>query len=462
MEGTILAQSHKSEEALTSAPIGPLMVKLALPAVAAQLINMLYNIVDRIYIGHIPQVGRTALTGLGVTFPILMLISAFTAFAGMGGAPLASIRLGAGDREEAEKILGNSTALLLILAALLTTVFSIIKEPVLMAFGASEDTIGYALDYISIYLMGTVFVQLALGLNAYITAQGQALAAMCSVLIGAILNILLDPLFIFVFRMGVRGAALATIISQGVSACWVVGFLCSRRSSLRIRTKNLRLELPVVGRIAALGIAPFIMQSTESLVTVVLNSGLQFYGGDLYVATVTVMQSVMQMVVMPVQGITQGVQPIMSYNFGAKNYARVRETFRLLLRTTLTVTISAFLLVFLFPKPLALIFNGDLELVELTGQVMPIFFGGIWAFGAQMACQSAFMAMGQAKTSLFLALLRKVILLVPLAILLPWITGSVMGIYAAEPVADILASATTLTLFLHKRKTLLPAQNREK
>ena len=223
-----------------------------------------------------------------------------------------------------------------------------------------------------------------------------------------------------------------------------------------------RLELPVVGRIAALGIAPFIMQSTESLVTVVLNSGLQFYGGDLYVATVTVMQSVMQMVVMPVQGITQGVQPIMSYNFGAKNYARVRETFRLLLRTTLTVTISAFLLVFLFPKPLALIFNGDLELVELTGQVMPIFFGGIWAFGAQMACQSAFMAMGQAKTSLFLALLRKVILLVPLAILLPWITGSVMGIYAAEPVADILASATTLTLFLHKRKTLLPAQNREK
>ena len=445
-----MAQSHKSEEALSSAPIGPLMVKLALPAVAAQLINMLYNIVDRIYIGHIPQVGRTALTGLGVTFPILMLISAFTAFAGMGGAPLASIRLGAGDREEAEKILGNSTALLLILAALLTTVFSIIKEPVLMAFGASEDTIGYALDYISIYLMGTVFV------------QGQALAAMCSVLIGAILNILLDPLFIFVFRMGVRGAALATIISQGVSACWVVGFLCSRRSSLRIRTKNLRLELPVVGRIAALGIAPFIMQSTESLVTVVLNSGLQFYGGDLYVATVTVMQSVMQMVVMPVQGITQGVQPIMSYNFGAKNYARVRETFRLLLRTTLTVTISAFLLVFLFPKPLALIFNGDLELVELTGQVMPIFFGGIWAFGAQMACQSAFMAMGQAKTSLFLALLRKVILLVPLAILLPWITGSVMGIYAAEPVADILASATTLTLFLHKRKTLLPAQNREK
>ncbi|MEY8319334.1 MATE family efflux transporter [Oscillospiraceae bacterium 50-58] len=442
--------------ALASAPVGPLMFKLALPAVAAQLINMLYNIVDRIYIGHIPEVGRAALTGLGVTFPILMLISAFTAFAGMGGAPLASIHLGAGDREGAEKILGNSTTLLLCLAAVLTTLFSVVKEPLLMAFGASEDTIGYALDYISIYLMGTVFVQLALGLNAYITAQGQALVAMCSVLIGAVLNILLDPLFIFGFRMGVKGAALATIISQGVSACWVVGFLCSGRSGLRIRRKNMGLAPKVIGSIAALGIAPFIMQSTESLVTVVLNSGLQHYGGDLYVGTITVMQSVMQMVVMPVQGITQGVQPIMSYNFGAKNYQRVRQVFRLLLRTTLTVTVAAFLVVTAFPKPLALIFNDDRELVELVGRVMPIFFGGIWAFGAQMACQSAFMAMGQAKTSLFLALLRKVILLVPLAILLPMITQNVMGIYVAEPVADILASATTLTLFLHKRKTLLP------
>ena len=277
------------------------------------------------------------------------------------------------------------------------------------------------------------------------------------VLIGAVLNILLDPLFIFGFHMGVRGAALATIISQGVSACWVVGFLCSRRSGLRIRRKNMRLDVKVVGSIASLGVAPFIMQSTESLVTVVLNSGLQFYGGDLYVATVTVMQSVMQMVVMPVQGITQGVQPIMSYNFGAKNYRRVRQVFRLLLRTTLTVTITSFLIVTLFPKPLALIFNDDRELVELVAKVMPIFFGGIWAFGAQMACQSAFMAMGQARTSLFLALLRKVILLVPLAIVLPMVTGSVIGIYAAEPVADILASATTLTLFLRKRKTLLPA-----
>ena len=448
--------NHSSEEALASAPIGILMLKLAVPAVAAQVINMLYNIVDRIYIGHIPEVGRTALTGLGITFPIIMLVSAFAAFAGQRGAPLASIRLGAGDRNGAEKILGSSTSMLLCTSVVLTVVFSIIKEPVLMAFGASADTIGYAVDYISIYLLGTIFVQYALGLNTFISAQGKAMVAMCSVLIGAVLNIILDPVFIFVFNLGVRGAAIATVISQGVSALWVVGFLCSGRSGLRIRVANLRPNWSVMSKIAALGIAPFIMQSTESLVTVVLNSGLQRYGGDLYVGTLTIMQSVMQMVVMPTQGITQGVQPIMSYNYGAHNYSRVRKTFKLLLKVTLTVTVCAFLVVLLIPEQLALIFNDDPELVALTGKMMPIFFGGIWAFGAHMACQSAFMAMGHAKTSLFLALLRKVILLVPLAIFLPWAMDNVLGIYIAEPVADFLASTTTLTLFLLRRKSLLP------
>ena len=452
--------NRSSEEALASAPIGILMLKLAVPAVAAQVINMLYNIVDRIYIGHIPEVGRTALTGLGITFPIIMLVSAFAAFAGQGGAPLASIRLGAGDRNGAEKILGNSTTMLLCTSVVLTVVFSIIKEPVLMAFGASADTIGYAVDYISIYLLGTIFVQYALGLNTFISAQGKAMVAMCSVLIGAVLNIILDPVFIFVFNMGVQGAAIATVISQGVSACWVVGFLCSGRSGIRIRKVNLKPNWSVMGKIAALGIAPFIMQSTESLVTVVLNSGLQRYGGDLYVGTLTIMQSVMQMVVMPTQGITQGVQPVMSYNYGAQNYQRVRKTFKLLLKVTLTVTVCAFLIVSLIPEQLALIFNDDPELVELTGKMMPIFFGGIWAFGAQMACQSAFMAMGQARTSLFLALLRKVILLIPLALLLPWAMGNVLGIYIAEPVADILASSTTLTLFLLRRKKLLPLEEK--
>ena len=454
--------SHKDEQALANAPIGPLMLKLALPAVAAQVINMLYNIVDRIYIGHIPVVGQTALTGVGVTFPIIMLISAFAAFAGQGGAPLASIRLGAGDREEAERILGNSLTMLLCAAVVLTISFSIFKRPLLMAFGASEDTIGYGLDYIGIYLLGTLFVQLALGLNTFISAQGKATVAMLSVLIGAVLNIVLDPVFIFLFDLGVRGAAIATVFSQAVSAAWVFFFLCSRRSGLRIRWGNMRLQAKTAGKIAGLGIAPFIMQSTESLVTVVLNTGLQTFGNDLYVGSMTILQSVMQMITMPTQGITQGVQPIMSYNYGAGNYRRVRDTFKRLLTVTLTVTISAFLIVSIFPEALARLFNNNAELVELVGRVMPIFFGGIWAFGAQMACQATFMALGQARTSLFLALLRKVILLVPLAIILPRVTGSVIGIYVAEPIADFLASATTLTLFLSRRKKLLPAPPKEK
>ena len=439
-----MARTFQNEQALASAPIGPLMLRLAAPAVAAQLINVLYNIVDRIYIGHIAVVGKTALTGVGVTFPILTLISAFSAFAGMGGAPLASIRLGAGDRKGAEAILGSAVSMLVTMALVLTVGFSVFQRPLLLAFGASADTIGYATDYLTIYLLGTIFVQLSLGLNTFISAQGKAMPAMCSVLIGAVLNILLDPLFIFVFRMGVKGAALATILSQAVSAVWVVGFLCSDRSGLHICREHLGFRPRVMGKIAALGVAPFIMQSTESLVTVVLNVGAQKYGGDLYVASITILQSVMQIIVMPSHGITTGVQPIMSYNYGAKNYDRVRAVFRRLLAVTMTVTTAAFLLVALFPAAVALMFNG-----------------GVWAFGAQVACQSTFMALGQAKTSLFLALLRKIILLVPLAVLLPWLSGSVMGLYAAEPVADFLASATTLTLFLKRRKTLLPLKTQE-
>ena len=453
-----MARTFQNEQALASAPIGPLMLRLAAPAVAAQLINVLYNIVDRIYIGHIAVVGKTALTGVGVTFPILTLISAFSAFAGMGGAPLASIRLGAGDRKGAEAILGSAVSMLVTMALVLTVGFSVFQRPLLLAFGASADTIGYATDYLTIYLLGTIFVQLSLGLNTFISAQGKAMPAMCSVLIGAVLNILLDPLFIFVFHMGVKGAALATILSQAVSACWVLAFLCCPHSILRIRRAYVRPDPRVMGKIAGLGVAPFIMQSTESLVTVVLNTGMQTYGGDLYVGSITIIQSIMQMIVMPTQGITQGVQPIMSYNYGAKNYRRVRQTFKRLLAVTMTVTCSAFVMVALIPGVLARIFTPEQELIQLVSRVMPLFFGGIWAFGAQMACQSTFMALGQARTSLFLALLRKVILLVPLALILPRVTGSVMGIYAAEPIADILASATTLTLFLSQRKKLLPTE----
>ena len=449
------AGAQGSDQLLGTAPIGRLILKLALPAVAAQFINVLYNIVDRIYIGNIPGIGATALTGVGVAFPILMVISAFAAFAGMGGAPLASIRLGAGDKKGAERILGNSFCFLLIISLVLTVGFQVFKRPLLYAFGASDNLIGYATDYITIYLWGTVSVQLALGLNTFISAQGRSTTAMLSVAIGAVLNLLLDPLFIFVFGMGVKGAAVATIISQTVSAVWVVAFLFSQSSVIRLRRATLRIEPRVLGSIAALGVAPFIMQSTESLVNIVLNTGLQTYGGDLYVGSMTIMQSVMQMLVMPIQGITQGAQPIMSYNYGAKNYSRVRKTFSLLLKVMLLVTVSGFALAALLPGVLARMFTQDAELIEIVKKMMPIFFGGIWAFGAQMACQTTFMALGQAKISLFLALLRKVVLLVPLALLLPVVMGgNVLGIYIAEPVADVIASFTTLSLFLIKRKTL--------
>ena len=449
--------ANTKDEMLGTESIPKLMLRLSLPAVAAQFINMLYNIVDRIYIGNIPEIGDMALTGVGVTFPIIMLISAFSAFAGMGGAPLASIRMGAGDRKGAERILGNCFTLLLCISAVLTVVFLVFKEPLLYMFGASDNIIGYALDYITIYLFGTLFVQMALGLNTFISAQGQATTAMLSVLIGAIINIVLDPILIFGFHMGVKGAALATIFSQAVSAAWVLRFLFSKKSGIRIRRENIRLNKKVVASVAALGIAPFIMLATESLVSITLNSGLQKYGGDLYVGSMTIIQSIMQMIVMPVQGIVQGAQPIMSYNYGAQKYDRVRKTFFLLLRVTLSVTVLACLATVFFPTVFARLFTPKAELIALTAQVMPIFFAGIWAFGAQMACQTTFMALGQAKTSLFLALLRKIILLVPLALILPLAMNNVMGIFLAEPIADIIASVTTLVLFLAGYKKLLPS-----
>ena len=442
----------KSDNKLGTEKIGKLVFSLALPAVIAQMVNVLYNIVDRMYIGHIPKIGSTALTGLGVCFPILMLISAFSAFVGSGGAPLASIQLGKGNKKEAEKILGNGVTMLLAFSLILTFGFMIFKEPLLYAFGASDKTFTYANQYLTIYLLGTIFVQAAIGLNTFITCQGQAKVAMFSVLIGAIINIVLDPIFIFVFDLGVRGAALATIISQGCSAIWVVAFLVSKRSSLRIKLSNLKPNWKIIGAIAALGVSPFIMQATESLINIVFNSGLKHYGGDVYVGSMTILQSVMQLFVLPTQGITMGTQPIISYNYGAKNHQRVKDAFKYTLIVTVIITIMATISVALFPQVFARMFTSDQELIALVVKVLPIFMAGIWIFGVQMACQSAFM--GQAKISLFLALLRKVILLIPLAIILPRFTG-VMGIYYAEPIADILAAITTGTLFALSFKKIL-------
>lgn len=437
----------QKDERLGTAPLGKLMLSMSLPAVAAQIINVLYNIVDRIYIGHIEGYGQMALTGVGLTSPILLMISAFSAFAGMGGAPLASIQLGKKNRDEAEKILGNSLAMLLSCSVFLTVLFSIFKEPILYAFGASENTIGYAMEYLSIYLVGTIFVQLALGLNTYISGQGQAKVAMLSVLIGAVLNIVLDPLFIFIFEMGVKGAALATIISQAVSALWVLGFLLSEKTVIKIRKENVRFNKKIIASIAALGVAPFIMQSTESFVLITLNSGLQKYGGDLYVGALSIMTSVMQLITVPVQGITQGSQPIMSYNYGARNYKRVKGVFGRMLMVSLAITMILAGSAIFVPELFAKLFSDSEELVELTCRYMPVYFLGMTVFGIQMACQSTFIALGQAKTSLFIACLRKIILLIPLALILPKFMG-VDGVYTAEPVADFISVATTSVLFI--------------
>jgi putative MATE family efflux protein len=444
----------KNDEKLGCAPLGRLMLGMALPSVAAQLINVLYNIVDRIYLGHIPGYGELALTGVGITAPILMVISAFSAFVGMGGAPQASMKLGKKKYDEAEKILGSSVMLLLVFSVVLTVVFQVIKTPVLYAFGASDNTILYARSYITIYMCGTVFVQLSLGLNTYISGQGNARVAMLSVLIGAIINIVLDPLFIFALNLGVGGAALATIISQAVSAAWVLRFLTSDKSVMRIRRKYIRFDKRTMLNIASLGISPFIMQSTESIVMITLNTGLQKYGGDLYVGTMSIMTSIMQLIVVPVQGFTNGIQPIISYNYGAGNIGRVKGTFVRMLCVSLVGTILLAGSVVLNPRMFAVLFSSNEELISLTCRYMPVYFFGIIIFGIQVSCQATFLALGQAKISLFIALLRKVILLIPLAVILPKFMG-VAGIYRAEPIADILSVTVTSILFILTARRLL-------
>lgn len=438
--------------------IGKLIFSMAAPAVVAQLVNVLYNIVDRMYIGRIEDVGSLALTGLGVCFPIITLIAAFSAFVGAGGAPLAAIQMGKQNHEKAEKILGNGVSALLIITVILTVFFYVYKEPLLYAFGGSDETIVYSLQYLNIYLLGTVFVQLSLGLNMFITSQGNAKVAMVSVLIGAIVNIVLDPIFIFGFDMGVSGAALATVISQACSAVWIVRFLTSEKSLIRIRVKNLKISFKVLGGIMALGISPFIMQATESLITITLNNGLQKYGGDLYVGSMTIIQSIMQMIVIPAMGITQGTQPIISYNYGAGNMDRVKATFKRVLLITFSVTTIASLATVLFPEIFARIFTADKALIEIVAMAMPIFMSGIWIFGVQIACQAAFVGLGKAGISLFLALLRKVFLLMPLVLILPGYFG-IMGIFYAEPIADITAATITGLLFYFSLRRLMKETN---
>lgn len=449
------------EQRMATEGIGKLMISMAVPSVIAQIINILYSVVDRIYIGHIKGVGMEALTGVGVTFPIITLISAFSAFVGSGGAPLAAIWLGKGDRKRAEKILGNGVTMLIFFTVILMVFFYSFKRQLLYMFGASDATIEYALNYISIYLAGTIFVELALGLNAFIISQGQSKTAMLSVLIGAVFNIVLDPVFIFLLGMGVKGAAYATVISQAASAFWTVSFLLSRKSSLTIKPEAMIPELRVVGNVMSLGISPFIMRATESLVSIVLNSGLQKYGGDVHVGSLTIMQSVMQMYTTPLGGFTQGIQPVISYNFGAGNFERVKKLYRSMITSCFLIAASATILMMLFPGFFAGIFTSDAELIALVKSVMPIFMCGMLVFGLQQGIQPVFLALGQAKISLFIAVFRKIVLLVPLALLLPLKFG-VMGIYYAEPVADILSALTATGLFLFNIKKIVSQETLKK
>ena len=440
-------QQNQTEE-LGTCSVGKLLFKLAVPAIAAQIINLLYNLVDRMYIGHIAEVGKLALTGVGVCLPLIMLISAFAALVSMGAAPRASIFLGKGEKDNAEKTLGNSFSLLVIISIILTLIFFFFAEDLLLIFGASENTIEYATSYMKIYSIGTIFVQLTLGLNAFISAQGFAKVSMMTVLIGAIFNIVLDPILIFGFNMGVSGAALATIISQALSMLWILKFLTGKKTTLKIKRKNLSLSKNIVLPSIALGLAPFIMQATESLIAVCFNSSLLKYGGDIAVGAMTILTSVMQFSMLPLNGLTQGGQPILSYNYGAKNPERVKKAVKILLISCVTYSMILWALAMITPKSFVLIFNNDPELLDFTSNALRIYMALSGIFGIQIACQQSFIALGNAKTSLFLALLRKIILLIPLIYIMPiFISDKTTAVFMAEPVADFIAVSTTAILF---------------
>lgn len=440
---------NEDKEFLGTEPIGKLLLRLALPTLAAQIINMLYNIVDRIYIGHIPHVGAAALTGVGVCMPLIMIVSAFAALVGYGGSPRASIYLGKKDVESAEKILGNCFTMQILVSLILTAVLIIWNRDLLLAFGASENTIPYANSYMNLYALGTLFVELTLGMNAFITTQGFAKTGMYSVLIGAVANIILDPVFIFLLGMGVRGAALATILSQALSCIWVVSFLCGKKTFIRIRKENLKLIPKVILPCLALGSATFIMQASESVISVCFNSSLQKYGGDMAVGAMTILTSVMQFAMLPLQGFGQGAQPIMSYNYGAKNVKRVKAAFLLLLKISMIYAVILWGCVMFFPQIFAGIFTTDTALVAFTAKALRVYLAVMFLFGIQISCQMAFNSLGRAVESIIVAVVRKFVLLIPLIYIIPQIfrADQTTAVYMAEPVADLIAVTFTAILF---------------
>ena len=440
----------ENKEFLGTESVGKLLFKLAVPTVIAQIINMLYNIVDRIYIGHMPGNGSLALTGVGVCMPIILIVSAFAALVSSGGAPRASISMGQGKYDKAESILGECFFLQVIISVILTIVLLVFGRSFLLAFGASENTIEYATSYMRIYALGTIFVQLTLGMNAFITAQGFAKTGMLTVLIGAVCNIVLDPIMIFVLNQGVSGAALATIISQGISTIWVLSFLKSNKSNIRLKKEYMTLEKDVIVPCVTLGLATFIMQASESIISVCFNSSLQRYGGDIAVGAMTILSSVMQLAMLPMQGIGQGAQPIASYNFGAKNKARVKETFKWLLVSSLVYSTLLWLFIMTCPKLFASIFSPD------AANALRIYCAALFLFGIQIACQMIFVSIGNAVDSIIVAVLRKFVLLIPLIYIVPhFVSDATTGVFLAEPIADALAVAFTATLFFFEfRKAL--------
>ena len=452
----VLDNNNLKSNELGNKPVGKLLFQLALPAIAAQIINVLYNVVDRMYIGHIPDIGAKALTGVGVTMPVIMAVSAFAYLISMGGSPRASIMMGKQDYDKAEEIVGNCAMTLIIISVTLTIILLLFSKPLLMVFGASENTIIYALRYLRIYSIGTIFVQLALGLNAFITAQGKAKTSMFTVLIGAVTNIILDPIFIFVFNMDVRGAALATIISQAISCIWILSFMTSKRTVLKLKLKNLKISPNIILPCLALGFSPFIMQFTESILFVSFNTSLLKYGGDLAVGAMTILSSIMQFSFLPIMGLTQGAQPIISYNYGANNLNRVKSAFKILLISCLSFSFLMWFISEFFPYIFVRIFTSDEELINYAIWALKIYMAASLIFGAQTACQQTFVALGNAKISAFLAILRKVILLIPLIFILPiFIENKVMAVLLAEPIADFLAVCTTVTLFTISFKKLV-------
>ena len=447
---------EKDKDFLGTEPIGKLLLRLAIPTLAAQLINMLYNVVDRIYIGHIPKVGALALTGVGVCMPLIMIVSAFAVLVGNGGAPRASIYMGQNNKEDAEKTLGNCFATQILVAIVLTIVLLLGNRTFLLAFGASENTISYAAAYMNIYAVGTIFVQLTLGLNAFITAQGFAKTGMLSVLIGAVINIVLDPIFIFGLHMGVRGAALATIISQACSCIWVVSFLFGKKTFLKIQRKNMKLEARIILPSLALGLATFIMQASESIITVCFNSSLLKYGGDIAVGAMTILTSVMQFAMLPLQGLGQGAQPILSYNYGAKNVDRVRGTFRLLLKVSVGYAVILWLCVD-FSTDFVSMFTSDAALLAFGKTALRVYMAAMFMFGSRSHARWDLPSLGCAPESIIVAVMRKFVLLIPLIYIVPhiWSADRTMGVYLAEPIADFFAVTFTMILFSNRFKKAL-------